>query len=199
MFLVVPLIHQRMRFNIRLCHDIQTVLVTQIVQIFIVAVMRCAERIEVVLFHRLNILPHRLFRHIFPVYRVCVVPVCSLEQKRLSVNRNRLVFFIRRRTLAVLIYLTADKFYLSKSQLLGNTFNISACLLMIERHYHRVQIRLLGRPQQRFIDDMWTGSSDNRFRTILRRFANRRDINGITIHKNISGGVKKPHIYCIIG
>ena len=76
--LCTSVVHQRMGLQVCLCHHIQTIFVTQVIQVLVVAVVGGTDRVQVVLLHDRNVLFLCLMRYIFAVYRVCVMAVCSL-------------------------------------------------------------------------------------------------------------------------
>ena len=79
-----------MGLQIGLAHDIHTVLVTQPVQVGIVAVMRSSDSVYVVELHLPDVLAHSLLRNSLAVEGVGVMAVDALEEEALAVDGNRL-------------------------------------------------------------------------------------------------------------
>ncbi len=138
--------HNRMGLQISFCHHIKPVFVTQPVQILIIAVMGCTNRIQVILLHKQNIFFLCFMRYIFAVYWIGIMAVCPFHQKLLAIHFNRLKRGIRSRPVAVCIYLGAYKLNLTESKLLGNAAHICPGFGIIQRQNQCIKIWCLCRP-----------------------------------------------------
>ena len=115
-----------MGFQVGLSHHVQPVLITQIIEILVVAVVGGTDRVQVVLLHELYILLLGLQGNIFAIYRVGIVAVGSLQQKLLAVDPDRLKIGVLRLPVSIFIYLRFYELDLTEAQLLGNASQIGS-------------------------------------------------------------------------
>ena len=77
-----------MRLDVRLIHDINSILVTERVPERVVRIVACTHCIDVQLLHDQDILDHVSLGHDISLVRVHLMPVRSLYEDRLSVYKK---------------------------------------------------------------------------------------------------------------
>ena len=75
-----------MRLHVGLIHDINTVAVTERIPERIVRIMAGSDRIDIKLFHDLDITDHILLRNHISIIRIHLMSVDTLDEHRLAVH-----------------------------------------------------------------------------------------------------------------
>ena len=116
--------------NVRFCHDIDAILVTQVIPIIVIGIVGCTHRIDIELLHDPDILLHALAGHDIAPVGVQFVPVSALEEHGLAVDQHLRILDL----------------HLPETGLYRNDFG--DCTLLQRRHPHRIQIGSLCGPFQ---------------------------------------------------
>ena len=90
---LVRIISHAVRFNICFIHHVKAIFVAQIIPVWIVGIVTGAYCIDVILFHKLNILQHELARNHVAFHRVKFVPVNPFKLYSDPVNKQLPVFY----------------------------------------------------------------------------------------------------------
>ena len=77
-----------MRLDVRLCHDIQAVLVAQVEECRVVGVVAGAHRVAVMAFHRNNVVSHVVNRHCLAAHGVVIVAIHTANRDAPAINAN---------------------------------------------------------------------------------------------------------------
>ena len=115
--IVLPVIYKidGVGFHIRLTHHIESILIAEPVQIIVIAVVGCTDRIDVILFHHHYVFQIHILRNHPSVERICVMTVCSLQKQRLPVDLHGIPCLCRH--IVILVYLRGCKGNLTESEL----------------------------------------------------------------------------------
>ena len=140
----VLIVHERVSLQVGLRHHVQAVLIAQPVEIIVVAVMRGADGIEVILLHELHVFFHDLMRDILAIHRVGIMAVGALEDQAVAVDGHLLE--VRSGQLTVSIYFRSGELNLAEAQLLGHTAQVVA-VLIIKGEDQGIEVGGLGVPQ----------------------------------------------------
>ncbi len=143
---VVVAVHQRVAFHICFRHHIQAVIVAEPVEIAVIAVMRGADRVDVVLLHDADVFLDRCLRNGLAVEGIGIVTVDALEQQALAVDRDRLPALCGDAVGAV--HLGAGEADLTEAELCGERIDRIAAAVP-ERQHERIEVRILRRPERR--------------------------------------------------
>ena len=149
---VVVLAHDRVTFRICLAHHIQAILVAEVIEVFVVRIVRGTDRVEVPCLHHLDVFLIDFLRHIFASERIGIVAVSAAEQQRLAVDGDRLIF--RCDPVVVFIYFRAGELDLTEAKLLRNALKQLAGSLVVKVEDQRIEVRVLCAPELRALDQL---------------------------------------------
>ena len=141
----IDLINQRVRFNVGFCHHVQAVFVAEIIEVFIVSIVRSTNRIDVILFHQTDVLFCHIAWNILSIEWIRLATVDTFDEERLPVDRHRLIFLCD--IVIRIIEFRMCKANLSEAQLLRNALYIRHCILIIQIQNQRIEIGVFCGPQ----------------------------------------------------
>ena len=141
-----------MTFRICLAHHIQAILIAEVIEVFVVRIVRGTDRVEVPCLHHLDVFLIDFLRHIFASERIGIVAVRAAEQQRLAVDGDRLIF--RCDPVVVFIYFRAGELDLTEAKLLRNALKQLAGSLVVKVEDQRIEVRVLCAPELRALDQL---------------------------------------------
>ena len=83
-------------FQISLLEDVDAVVITEVIESWVVWIVRCADGVHVVAFHDENILDHGFQRNRFAEIRMMIVTIHAFDHYRNAVDQHVTVFQLHR-------------------------------------------------------------------------------------------------------
>ena len=128
-----------MRLDVCLVIDIETILITQLIELPVLRIVAKTNRIEVITLHQLEVLAHQLLGDVVTRLRVMLVDIDTLELDRLSVEEQNRV------GLTVPCKLV-DRLDLQPTETNPGRNDLQGLSLLFHTHQQLIEVRMLSTP-----------------------------------------------------